>query len=164
MYFRTPCFTPSKTDFCTLSPSCTAAENLDIGETGKNNANGAVELIPVPPGLLSQRLLAHPLRQKQAGIPHRGRSANKNLLLDTFFGIDIVLLWSFSMTPRRARSIRRSTAWILSAPSSSGALREGLSCQRGPLTSPERPLLPCLMDLFGLPFTRCVVPQSASYQ
>jgi len=38
-----------------------------------NKPNGAVELIPVPAGLLSQRLLAHPLRQKRAGIPHRGR-------------------------------------------------------------------------------------------
>jgi hypothetical protein len=32
-----------------------------------------MHLIPVPPGLLSQRLLAHPLRQKQAGIGDQGQ-------------------------------------------------------------------------------------------
>jgi hypothetical protein len=37
-------------------------------------ANGAVELIPVPSGLLARRLQSRLWCQKQAGIPHRGRS------------------------------------------------------------------------------------------
>ena len=43
-------------------------------------ANGPMELIPVPSALLSRRLLTHPPRQKQAGIPHRGRSAKQKRL------------------------------------------------------------------------------------
>ena len=42
-----------------------------------NNPNEPMEQIPVPSGLLSHILLAQAVRQKQAGIPHRGRSAKK---------------------------------------------------------------------------------------
>ena len=37
--------------------------------------NEPMEQIPVPPGLLSYILLTQAVRQKLAGIPHRGRSA-----------------------------------------------------------------------------------------
>ena len=36
--------------------------------------NGAVEVIPIPSGLLARRLRSSLWCQKQAGIPHRGRS------------------------------------------------------------------------------------------
>jgi len=43
----------------------------------KNRSNGPVQLIPMPSALLSQILREQDLRQKQVGIPDRGRSAKQ---------------------------------------------------------------------------------------
>jgi len=45
---------------------------IDDGQKQKN-ANRAVQLIPMPSALLSHILLPQDLRQKQVGIPDRGR-------------------------------------------------------------------------------------------
>ena len=60
----------------------------------QNNANGAVELIPVPSGLLARRLRSRLGCPKQAGITHRGRSANKYM---RFFTVALLLLTTVSL-------------------------------------------------------------------
>jgi len=49
------------------------ARNYNQPDRKTINANGAVELIPVPAGLLARRLRGRLWCQKRAGIPHRGR-------------------------------------------------------------------------------------------
>jgi len=64
---------PARSQHRPMQPETQARFEVTPDHEGKS-ANRAVEVIPVPAGLLARRLRGRLWCQKRAGIPHRGRS------------------------------------------------------------------------------------------